>query len=120
MLKLIRQLTAAAAMTAACTAGAEMQSIDIADIVEQVAPLQARTISMGDYTAVVYYTEMTNGNYNVVTTVGPNSGINGSITQHSIELSPGQHYTFKIDQNSDRDVAFSTNAVNNVAQISSL
>ncbi|MBX2884775.1 MAG: hypothetical protein KTR32_32770, partial [Granulosicoccus sp.] len=90
MLNSIRQMTAAAALTFACAAGAEVQSIDIADVVAQVAPMQAHTINMGDYTAVVFYTEMDNGNYNVVTTIGPNIGTDGSITQHDIEMSPGQ------------------------------
>lgn len=120
MLNFIRQITATAALTLACSAGAEMQSIDITDIVEQVAPMQAYTVDAGDYTAVVFHTELGNGQYNVVTTIGPNIGTDGSITQHSIEMSPGQQYTLRVDSASEKDVAFSFNAESDSLNISSL
>lgn len=120
MLNSIRQITAAAAIAIATTAAADMQTIDMTHVVEQVAPLQAHTINMGDYTAVVYYTEMSNGNYDVVTTIGPNTDTTGAITQHRIELTPGQRYTLNVDRGFEEDVAFNLDAESDNLTISSL
>ncbi|MBX2884625.1 MAG: hypothetical protein KTR32_32020 [Granulosicoccus sp.] len=112
----IRSIAIAFALTLAGTAQAGTQSIDIDAAVQQIAPMQAHTMNLGDYTAVVYYTELANGNFNVITTVGPNVGIAGSITQHQVELSPGQQYSLNVDQGADTDVALNLEAqVNSIS-----
>lgn len=105
MIKQIRTLIGALALTAASTANAGPVSIDISRIVQKIAPMQAYTINLGDFTAVVFYTQLPNENLQVITTIGPNLGISGAITQHQIEYSPGQRYTLNVDQKNVQDLA---------------
>lgn len=103
--KIITAFALSTTLCAATEVSADMQSIDISNVVEQAAPMEAKTLNLGDYTAVVYYTKMTNGNFMVVTTVGPNIDVDGAITQHQIELAPGQRYTMNIEHANHSDVA---------------
>lgn len=60
-------------------------------------PLQAHTITMTDYTAVVYYTRNDKNDYQIVTTVGPNIGVNGETVQHRVTIKPGQSYELSMN-----------------------
>ncbi len=63
----------------------------------ELAPLQAHTVEVADHTAVVYYVTLDNGDYEIVTTIGPNVGVAGRATQHRIVLSAGQSWSLDID-----------------------
>lgn len=62
-----------------------------------LSPLQAHTVNMEDYTAVVYYTQNDNDSFQVITTVGPNIDIDGQITRHQTVVRPGDNYVFSLD-----------------------
>lgn len=73
-----------------------------------LTPLQAHTVSMSDYTAVVYYTILENGHYKVVTTVGPNAGVQGQSNQHQVTLAAGQLWSLDIaDGDTTEQISFS-------------
>lgn len=60
-------------------------------------PLQAHTVQMEDYTAVVYYTVAENGEYIVVTTIAPNAGVNALASQQRTRINPRQSYEVVLD-----------------------
>ncbi|MBX2880964.1 MAG: hypothetical protein KTR32_13565, partial [Granulosicoccus sp.] len=63
----------------------------------QLQPLQAHTVSLENYTAVVYYTVLDNGDFQIVATVGPNAGFDGAMSQHMTTMKPGQSYNWTLD-----------------------
>ncbi|MBX2880517.1 MAG: hypothetical protein KTR32_11320 [Granulosicoccus sp.] len=63
-----------------------------------LAPLQAHTIEMRDFTAVVYYVELDDGLFDIVTTIGPNGDTDSPTTQQRTSLSIGQSYKLSLDQ----------------------
>lgn len=90
--------------------GAGIPSVDIDATVKKIAPMQAHRVNLGNHTAVIYYTKLEDGDFNVVTTIGPNIGVEGSITQHQLELSPGQQYSINVDQGAATEVALTVEA----------
>ena len=62
-----------------------------------LAPLQAHTVNMSYHTAVVYYTILANGDYQVITTIGPNAEVNGLTSQHRVTIQSGQSYELSLD-----------------------
>ena len=74
----------------------------------QIGPLQAHTAQLAEYTAVVYYTVLANGDYEVVTTYGPNEGVSGVATRNRVILSLDQSYSFNVDQGLDAGVVPAT------------
>lgn len=68
-----------------------------AENVIQVEPLQAHVTQLRDYTAVVYYTILNNGDYEIVATYGSNSRPFGS-AQHRLTLPVGQSASFALGQ----------------------
>ncbi len=61
----------------------------------ELVPMQAHTVAMDGYTAVVYYTVLSNGDFQVVTSAGPDAGVEGEMIQRIEIVDPGQtvHYT---------------------------
>jgi hypothetical protein len=66
--------------------------------VDQIKPLEAHITHLEDYTAVVYYTVLPNGDYEVITTTAPNENVAGLSTQHRMTISIDQSYTLVLDQ----------------------
>ncbi|MBX2878929.1 MAG: hypothetical protein KTR32_03300 [Granulosicoccus sp.] len=97
----IRNIALATAFFASTLTAAEFATNGDAHSLD---PLQAHTIAMADYTAVVYYTLDNQGDYQIVTTVGPNPGVNGQASQHQISLSQGQSWSLDLDSGSDTGV----------------
>ena len=58
---------------------------------DEIVPRQLAMVYLGAYTAVVYYTERGN-EYEVVTTIGPNHGTDGSIVRHVTRVRAGQRF----------------------------
>lgn len=65
-------------------------------LAEDMQPLEAKGYDLGSHTAVVYYVESGDG-YDVVTTVGPNLGYSGPITQQRTSIQPGQTFSLVFD-----------------------
>lgn len=63
-----------------------------------IAPLQAQTVQLQDHTAVIYYVVQNSGAYEVITTIGPNVGIETAGTQHRATLAIGQTYSLQLSQ----------------------
>ncbi|MBX2881032.1 MAG: hypothetical protein KTR32_13905 [Granulosicoccus sp.] len=58
--------------------------------------LEAHTFELSGQTAVVYFVELDEGNYQVVTTVGPNVGTVGKISQHKVSLSDNESWSLDV------------------------
>ena len=65
---------------------------------ERIAALQPATINLGDHTAVVYYTQQ-GDQYEVVTTIGPNVGTEGSIVRHVTRVRAGESFNIEFGSN---------------------
>jgi len=63
----------------------------------ELKPMQAHTVTLENYTAVVYYTVMTNGQFQVTTTIGPNVGYEGAMTQQQAVIKPGQSFSMSMN-----------------------
>jgi hypothetical protein len=58
--------------------------------------MQAHTIDLSGHTAVVYFVELDEGSYQVVTTVGPDLGTDGEISQHRVVLSDNESWSLDV------------------------
>ncbi len=67
----------------------------------ELQPMQAHTIALEDYTAVVYYTVLDNGDFQVVTSAGPNPGVQGEAMQHIETVKPGTSMIYKLVTTAD-------------------
>lgn len=90
-----------------------------ADTTVRLQPLQAHTVSLPEHTAVIYYIALSNGNFEVVSTVAPNIGVNSVASQQRTQLSPGQTFSmsFDNDQPGDSIQTFEITAVSGMLQI---
>ena len=73
-------------------------SMGIAHSDELSSPMNATAIPLGDHTAVVYYTEQ-GDEYEVVTTIGPNYDVEGSIVRHVTRVQAGESFDIEIARN---------------------
>lgn len=62
---------------------------------DELKPMHAGAYDLGEQTAVVYYIDTPEG-YEVVTTVAPNVGREGSIMRHVATVAAGQNYEVSI------------------------
>lgn len=63
---------------------------------QMLQPMQAHTIALDGYTAVVYYTVLANGDYQIVTSTGPNPGVEGEMTQNSVTVAAGEWLIYSL------------------------
>lgn len=91
----IRNTIIAANLAFAMGTASQVFANDTADV--DLQPLQAHTVSMQEYTAVVYYTVQDNGDYQIVTTFGPNIDVEGEMSQHRVTVKPGHSYELSMD-----------------------
>lgn len=68
-------------------------------LAEDMQPLEAKSYDLISHTAVVYYVESGDG-YEVVTTLGPNLGYTGPITQQRTKIQRGQVFSLVFDTES--------------------
>lgn len=94
----IRNIALASALLATSLSAAEFSTNGDTD---SLAPLDGYTLVMENYTAVIYYTVDGNGDYEIVTTVGPNLGVKGHDMQYRNSLSQGQSWSVDLDSGSD-------------------
>ena len=94
MKKIIGSIALSAVLAASAMSFAAITA-NGADI--ELKPMQAHTVALTDHTAVVYYVMKDNGEYEVVATVAPNTGVDGNATQHRVTLYPGQTWSLDLD-----------------------
>lgn len=70
-------------------------ALPCAALAGELAPFQAETLVLGDYTASVYYTAH-DGRYEVVTTVAPNESPEGAPMRFTGSLGAGERQTISI------------------------
>lgn len=76
----------------------------------KLKPMHAHTIGLTDHTAVVYYVVQENGDYQIITTVGPNVGVAGNASRHRVTMSDGQSWSLGMDNGETATaITFSTN-----------
>ncbi len=64
---------------------------------DELQQMEPAVFDMGTATAVVYYTETDKGDFEVVTTIGPNVGHDAPIQRYSSIISAGEQTTITID-----------------------
>ncbi len=94
MNSIVKSLAIASAFVFTNAASAENNLFNL------LKPLQGHIINMENFTAAVYYTVLSNGKYEVITTIGPNENVVGATTQHVVTMDIGQSYSFSFDQGS--------------------
>lgn len=102
-------LSAALALTTT-TLSAAPQIAEISS--KTLQPMQAHTISMQDYTTVVYYTVLANGDFQVVTSTGPNAGVDGEMTHNSVTVESGASLVYSLQTAAGKpsvDIRFAAN-----------
>ncbi len=64
---------------------------------DELQQMEPAVFDMGTATAVVYYTETDTGDFEVVTTIGPNVGHDAPIQRYASIISAGERTTVTID-----------------------
>lgn len=82
------------ASTLALALAGAAQAVEI--VPDNLSPLQAHTVKMQEYTAVVYFTVLANGNFQVITTAGPNAGVEGEMIQRVETVKPGETVIYSL------------------------
>ncbi len=91
----IRNIILAATLALAGTA--QVGTVQAAEIIpNELKPLQAHTVALGDYTAVVFFTVLANGKFQVITSAGPNEGIEGEMIQQVELVKPGETVIYSL------------------------